>query len=197
MAGISLLTRGIVLTFAVAVIAASSSIAGQAPPDPRARIAAQKEAMTKLAILDGAWRGQATTVTPSGKRAITQTERVGPALDGSIRVIEGRGYEADGTVAFNAFAVISYDPDKKAYSMRSYAQGRSGDFPVTVRDDGFSWEIAAGPMKIQYVATVKNGAWHEAGYRVPASGEPIRFFEMALTRIGDTDWPAGGGVKVK
>jgi len=31
-----------------------------------------------------------------------------------------------------------------------------------------------------------------------ADGQPPRqFFEMNLTRLGDTDWPAGGAVAVK
>ena len=170
---------------------------GQAPPDPRTRIAAQKQAMARLAFLDGAWRGQASSIGPSGKHTLTQTERVGPFLDGAVKVIEGRGYEADGTIGFNAFAIISYDPDKQTYSMRSYAQGRAGDFPLTMTPDGFSWEMSFGSMTIRYSATVKNGTWHEVGDRIPAGGEPVRFFEMTLTRIGDTDWPAAGAVTMK
>ena len=55
-------------------------------------IAAQKEAMASLRAMHGVWRGTATVTTPSGeKRVITQTERIGPFLDGSLKVIEGRG----------------------------------------------------------------------------------------------------------
>ena len=39
-----------------------------------------------------------------------QTERIGPFLDGSVRVIEGRGYAADGAVASTRFGIISFDP---------------------------------------------------------------------------------------
>jgi hypothetical protein len=151
--------------------------------------------MSQLAVMDGAWKGSAWTMLPSGeKHTITQTERVGPFLDGSVKVIEGRGYEDDGSVAFNALAVISYDPATRAYNMRSYAQGQVGDFVITPTADGFQWEIPAGPMTIRYTAVIGDGTWREVGDRISPDREPLRFFEMTLTRVGNTDWPAGGAV---
>ena len=163
-----------------------------APQDYAQTIAAQREAMKRFAFLDGAWRGPASTLLPNGeKHALTQTERVGPLLDGSIRVVEGRGYEPDGKTGFNALGVISYEPAGKVYKMRSYAQGRVGDFVVTPTPDGFSWEIPAGPATIRYTAALRDGEWHEVGDRIVQGQPPMRFFEMTLKRIGDTDWPAG------
>ena len=122
----------------------------QGAPDPAARIAAQKEGMAPLAFMDGVWRGPAATTLPSGeKRVVTQTERIGPFLDGSVKVIEGRAYDSEGKVGFNALGIISFDPDKRAYSMRSYALGHSGDFAIRRTDDGFVWEIPAGPATIR------------------------------------------------
>lgn len=187
--------RNLVLVFVGLLVA--PSVRAQVPPDPGPRIAAQKEAMSKLAAMDGVWRGEAVMAMPSGKHTLTQTERVGPFLDGAVRVMEGRGYESDGRVSFNAFGIVSYDPDKKAYSLRSYTQGRAGDFPLTVTADGFAWEISAGPMTIRYVATIKDGTWHEVGDRIASGSEPVRFFEMTLKRVGDTDWPMGTPVPPK
>jgi len=131
--------------------AAPSIASGQQRPDPAALVSAQREAMNRFAILDGVWRGTAWIMLPSGqKHHLTQTERVGPFLDGSVRVIEGRGYEDDGRVGFNALAIVSFDPQTDTYSMRSYAQGRAGDFVITPTEDGFQWEIPAGPMTIRY-----------------------------------------------
>lgn len=49
----------------------------QGRPDPAALMAAQVEAMKRLAAMDGVWRGPAWTILPSGeKHAIVQTERV-------------------------------------------------------------------------------------------------------------------------
>jgi hypothetical protein len=184
---------------AIAMISAIPAPArAQAQHDPAKAIAAQREAMTPLAFMDGVWRGAAWTILPSGeKHNITQTERIGSFLDGSVKVIEGRGYEADGRVSFNALGIISYDPDKRSYSMRSYAMGHSGDFAIKLTTDGFTWEIPAGPMTIRYAATVKDGKWREVGDRIMAGKEPVRFFEMNLTRVGDSSWPASGAIPPK
>ncbi|MBK8725249.1 MAG: DUF1579 domain-containing protein [Holophagaceae bacterium] len=161
-------------------------------------IPAQQAALAKLAFMDGLWRGTAWTLLPSGeKHTITQTERIGPFLDGSVKVVEGRGYEADGKVAFNAFGTISFNPATGAYTLHSHAMGSVGDFSLTPTATGFVWEIPAGPMILRYTATLQNGTWHEVGDRVLPGKEPVRFFEMNLKRIGDTTWPAAGWVAAK
>lgn len=169
--------------------------AGQAPDDPETLLKPQREAMKPLAFMDGTWRGTAWTISPSGeKHTLIQTERVGSFLGGSVKVVEGKGYEKDGRVAFNAFATIYFDPAKGSYSMHSFAQGRKGEFRFMPKPGGFVWEIPAGPMTIRYTAVIKDGTWHEVGDRIVPGRDPIRFFEMTLKRIGDTDWPAGGAV---
>ena len=180
------------LTFAV-VVALPAPAAAQ-PGDPAAMIAAQRAAMQRLAMMDGVWRGPAWTILPTGRHDITQTERIGPFLDGSVKVIEGRGYDADGRVGFNALGIISYDVERQAYTLHSHAQGRVGDFPLTLTADGYVWEIHAGPMIIRYTAVIQNGAWREVGDRIIPGREPQRFFEMNLRRVGDTDWPAASPV---
>jgi hypothetical protein len=169
------------------------------PETPAALIAAQREGMARLAMMDGVWRGPAWSLQPNGqKHNITQTERIGPFLDGSIKVIEGRGYEADGKVTFNAFASISYNPATRDHLMHSHAQGRVGDFVLKPTADGFVWEIPAGPMTtMRYTATIKDGTWREVGDRIQEGKEPVRFFEMNLKRISDTDWPAAGAISPK
>jgi len=179
-------------------VGVSLTALGQGRPDAATLIAAQREAMVPLTFMDGVWRGPAWVIMPSGeKHTITQTERIGPFLDGSVKVIEGRGYDPDGKVAFNAFATISYNPATRAYTLHSYAQGNVGDFALTPAADGFVWEIPAGPMTIRYTAVVKNGAWREVGDRIMPGKEPVRFFEMNLKRVGDTNWPAAGAISPK
>lgn len=183
----------------IALIAClAEPVSAQQFADTATLLAAQKEAMAKLQTMNGVWRGTATMTTPSGeKRVITQTERIGPFLDGSLKVIEGRGHEPDGRVTFNAFGIVSYNPATRAYSMRSYAQGYAGDFVLKPTAEGYTWEIPAGPATIRYTATIKGDVLHEFGERVVAGSEPIRIFEMTLKRIGDTDWPAAGAVTAK
>ncbi len=167
-----------------------------ARPDQAALIAAQRSSMASLAFMDGAWRGKATTVSPDGgTHVITQTERVGPFLDGSIKVIEGRGYDDDGKVAFNAFGIVSYDPATQAYRFHSYAMGMQGDYSFKPTDGGYVWEIPAGPMTIRYTAMIRDGAWNEIGEQIVPGRPAERFFEMNLRRIGDSDWPEAGALQ--
>lgn len=187
---------------ALALIAAPLALAAPSfaqGPMNEARMTAQREAMKALSMLDGEWRGPEKSLRNDGQwHEMVQAERVGTMLDGTVRVLEGRGYEKDGELSFSAFAVISYDPDTKAYTMRSYSGGRTGDFPIVPTPTGFTWEIQAGPeMKIAYEAIVKDGVWTETGTRIPKSGAPVKFIEFSVKRLGDTAWPAAGAVPFK
>jgi hypothetical protein len=187
-----------VLALAALGITAQTTASGQGMPDPQVLITAQREGMAPLAYMNGVWKGPATITLPSGEvHAITQTERVGPFLDGSLKVIEGRGFESDGRVGFNALGVISYDPGAKTYTMRSYAQGFHGDFVITPTADGYVWEIPAGPTTIRYTAVIKDGKWKEVGDRIAPGRAPVRFFEMNLVRVGESDWPGAGAISPK
>ena len=188
-------SRFAIVVLGVAVVANATCATAQERPDPAALLAAQREAMAAFAFMDGVWRGPATTVRPSGERhAITQTERIGSLLGGTVKVIEGRGYEPDGKTTFNALGIISYSVATKTYSMRSYAMGYSGDFVVQRTSDGFTWDIPAGPVTIRYNAIVKDGTWTEVGDRIVPGEDPVRFFEMQLRRVGDSDWPGAGAI---
>ena len=180
------------------VLAVATMITGGAAwaQTPEAQVhAAQREAMAKLARMQGVWVGRASGVNPDRSRySVTQTERIGPMLDGTILVIEGRGYRDDGSTGFNAFAVISYDPDTQKYEMRAYAQGNGGTFDMTVTDDGYVWEVPAGPGVMRFTADITDTTFHEVGDFVMPGMAPMRSFEMTLTRRGDTDWPAANAV---
>lgn len=189
-------TAGITFLLAIMLCVSLDAVA-QGRPEPAALIAAQREALAKLSYMDGVWRGPAWTILPSGKHAVTQTERIGPFLDGSVKVIEGKSYDAEGKVGFNAFGIISYDPAKSMYTLHSYAQGNVGDFVLTPTQDGYIWEIPAGPTTIRYTAVVKDGKWREFGDRIVPGKDPFRFFEMNLQRVGNTDWPAAGAISPK
>jgi len=179
-------------------IALTLTVWGQRRPDPATVLKAQREGMASFALMDGLWRGPAWTLLPSGeKHTLTQTERVGSFLDGTVKVLEGTGYEADGAVAFNAFGIISYDPATKAYALHSYALGHVGDFALTTTAEGWVWELPVGPMTIRYTATFKDGTWREVGDRIMPGKDPVRIFEMTLKRIGNTNWPAAGAVGLK
>ena len=194
-----LLNTAVMAATAMALsLSLSSTARGQGGSDPAALIEAQRKAMDPLVYMDGVWRGQAWTILESGeKRTVTQTERIGPFLDGSVKVIEGRGYNPDGKIDFNALAILSYSPEKKGYVLHSHAMGRVGEFAFRPTTDGYVWEVPAGPMTIRYTAVIKDGTWREVGDRILPGKEPARFFEMNLKRLGDTDWPAAGAIPPK
>ena len=187
----------IVLVAAALLSAAVLPAQAQMRTDP-AVIAEQKAAIAKLAKLHGEWRGTATITTPGGAIKLVQTERTGPMLDGTALVIEGRGYDEAGKLAFNAFAVISYDAAADQYAMNSWTDGRTGKFPFAVTDTGFEWSIPApNGATIKYVATIADGKWTEVGSYVGAGMPPVEFAKLEVARIGDTDWPAAGFVPAK
>lgn len=193
--------NGRLMLLGAGILSAAISLAVIAPavaqgrPDPVALMAAEKSAIAPLAFMDGEWRGTANTTLPDGsKHSITQTERVGSFLDGSVQMIEGRGYEADGRVSFNALGVIYFDTARKVLRFQAHAMGNSGEYSFVSTADGFVWEIPAGPMTLRYTATIRDGQWHEVGDRVMPGAPDTRFFEMTLNRIGDSTWPAAGAV---
>jgi len=164
-------------------------------PDTAALLARQREAMQPLAAMDGTWRGSLKLFQPGGAvRELVQTERVGPMLDGSIKVIEGRSYGADGRTEFNAFAIVSFDVASARYQFHSHALGHAGDFDFEARPDGFVWRVVMGPVTIRHAAVVKDGRWDEVTERLAEGQPPVKLVELSLRRIGDTDWPAAGAV---
>jgi hypothetical protein len=176
---------------AIVVLALCAS--ASADPKPVKPTAALAPAMAKLAFMRGVWAGPAKGTTLDGKPyTVTQTERMGPMLGGDVVVVEGRGYNPDGSTGFNAFAVVSYDPQAKKYELRSYAMGMAGTFDFELTADGYVWKIPAGPNAvIRYTATVKGDHWREVGEYVAQGKPPVPTFEMNLTKVGDTDWPLG------
>lgn len=180
---------------AAALATLALPVTAQVPPNAATRMQAEREAMARIAYMDGVWRGPAWSLTPSGRREVVQTERIGPLLDGGVKVIEGHGYLPDGSTGFNALGIISFDPGTSAYTLHSYAQGYAGDFPLRITDTGYVWEVPGGPGAIiRYTATIGNGHWREVGERIVGTAAPMQIFEMNLTRLGDTGWPAGGAV---
>jgi hypothetical protein len=184
---------------AISILLLVSSLAAAEPVKPVQPTPALSAAMAKLSYMRGVWRGPAKGAGPDGKPyAVTQTERMGPMLGGDIVVIEGRGYRDDGSTGFNAFGVVSYDPQAKKYEIRSYAQGMAGTFEMKLTADGYTWEIPGGPSAIiRFTATVKDKHWREVGQYIAQGKPPVQTFEMNLTKVGDTEWPLGTPIAPK
>ena len=81
---------------AACLAAAAVPAAAQGPYDPAARIAAQRDGDGAARLSRRRLARPGLELTPQGRREMIQAERIGPFLDGSVRVMEGRGYTADG-----------------------------------------------------------------------------------------------------
>lgn len=179
------------LTLAVVLSAAPAAVSAQSIQP--AGTAEQRAAMEALSWMDGEWVGETTIMTGPGQtRTHPHTERIGPMLGGSIKVIEGRS--PGDNPSFNAFAVVSWDDAADRYMMRSYANGHAGDFPLEANADGFSWTAPAQGGEIRYVTTFRDGEWIETGEFVGQGRPPMKVVELRLRRRGDTRWPAGDPV---
>ncbi len=150
-----------------------------------------------LSFMFGEWSGTAKGVGYDQKPfEITQTERVGPMLNGGVTVIEGRGYSDSSDLVFNAFAIVSYDKRRKIWEIRSYTDGHAGTFPFEPMDNGYVWSTPAGKDAVmRYTAKFEGDTWHQIGEYVPKPGEARVTFEMTLNRIGDTGWPSEDAVR--
>jgi hypothetical protein len=172
------------------------TIAWQAAP-----AAAQEEGgddpLSAFDWMEGRWRGEARFLTENGFETFIQTERSGEMLGGRIRVVEGKGYDANGAVVFNAVGIIA-PTSGGGYEMRSWTLEREGSFPIEVEGGKVSWEFPAGPGAIvRYEAALVDGKWVEVGHRIAEGRPPLEIMRMELSRIGDNDWPAAGAVEAE
>lgn len=156
-----------------------------------------KEPLAPFAWMDGRWRGEARVLTRKGPITITQTERSGEALGGRIRIVEGKGYNPDGSIGFNAIGIIAPSEDG-GFEMRSWTLDATGSFPIMLTDDGYEWQIPAGPgAVVRYSATYDGETWTETGHLIAEGRAPTETFHMAIKRIDHTDWPAAGALGPK
>jgi hypothetical protein len=181
--------------------AQTCALAQTPAPDltPTQMISAQQAAMAKLSGLDGMWRGTGSMIDRPGEtpRHMTQSLRVGPFLDGTVKVIEVRGYLADGSLGFHAFNTISFDAQKGEYVITARAGGRSGNFSFRPTADGYVWIIGSTNRGLQYTGTLKDGNWTEVGEGIAPEHVVVHMSDWNVRKIGNTDWPEAGAVQQK
>ena len=173
--------------FALTLLAAGSASAQTSP---------QNTQMARLDMMRGVWKGEAKGMGPGGQPySVTQTERVGAMNGGDLLVIEGRGYDG-ATLKFNAFGVISWNPQAQVYEFRAYNSGYAITAPLKLDGTTAVWEMPAGPnTSIRFTLDFSTvGVWHETGQYIAAGQPPRPILDMTLKHVGDTDWPAIGAV---
>ncbi len=133
-------------------------------PDP----AATRAAIEQLKFMVGRWRGQAWQQRGAERVQTEMLEVVEPKLEGSVLLVEGRGWiatpGAPDRVVHHALGVVSYDPEARKFTLRSYlATGQSGDFTLTLVEGGVSWARDVPGGRIRNTAHYSPTEWHEIG----------------------------------
>jgi hypothetical protein len=149
--------------FLLAVFGAAGSLPAQTP-DP----AATRAAIEQLRFMVGRWRGQAWQQRGAERVQTEMLEVVEPKLDGSVLLVEGRGWipmpGAPDRVVHHALGVVSYDPVARKFTLRSYlSTGQSGDFTLTLVEGGVSWARDVPGGRIRNTAHYSPTEWHEIG----------------------------------
>lgn len=150
---------------------------------------ASRAAIERLAFMVGRWQGEAWMQRGPERVQTQMTEVVEPKLGGAVLQVEGLGVipaqaGAAARTVHHALAVISFDPQKNAYVLRSYiASGQWGDFTLALVEGGVQWtrEVPGGG-RIRNTAKIGNGEWHEVGEFSRDGATWIQIMEMKLRR---------------
>lgn len=178
---------------ASALLAATPALAqtsGSTPAPSPAAITA----LHRLDFLLGEWEGNGWIRTGPGEPAtFRQHESVRASAGGTVIVIDGSGTSTrasdQGRVVHQAFAVLSFDPQKHGLRMRAYrADGVELDGDPVVSADTLVWGFAVAPgMRVRFtIGKAPDGAWHEVGHLLRDGAPPSQFFETTLRKVATT-----------
>jgi hypothetical protein len=144
-----------------------------------------KAKMKALAFMAGEWAGSGWTTGQDRKmQTFSQTESLQYDLGGTVLIIRGQGRDANGNLAHNAFAVISYNAQTKAYQMNSWLEnGMSTQATVEILGPGkLNWWFKTESGTIRYKLEFVGNTWKESGEFSPDDKAWYPFLEMNLTR---------------
>ncbi len=170
-----------------AITISNGALAQGRPPDTSGP---QKAAMQKLAYMAGDWQGEGWMVMGPGPRETFRgSEKVQSKLFGLALLVEGAFFAPDSAggerPVHTTLGVITWNPTTQKYGFRYWlASGWTGERDLILTDDGWYWEMPAGPgATIRYTMTLEDGAWSEIGERTTDQGKTwTKFFEMNLRK---------------
>jgi len=145
-----------------------------------------RQALKELDFMAGKWAGSGWMFIQGGKRVtFEQTEDIQWKAGKAALAIEGKGH-SEGKVIHDAFAVITYDPQRKAYDFNSVlASGMGGKFAARISaENTFEWTMEVPGRTITYIITLNDkGQWYEKGMVKMGEGQAFQFFEMTLEKV--------------
>ena len=170
---------------ALTLLAGSPSF-GQAPTPPPAQV----EAMKKLAVWVGDWKGSGWVAAgPDQRFDFTIVEKVEWKVGGSVLLVEGRGTKkaekGPEVVVHAALAVVSYDDKAKRYRWQAHdLRGQAFDVTPKLLDGGIEWGFRSEDRSVTVRFTIKfdETRWHEVGEASPDGKTWGKFLEMTLER---------------
>ena len=175
------------------VLSALALLAGrpafsQAPTPP----AAQVEAMKKLDLWVGEWKGSGWASSGRGQRQeFTIVETVRRKVGGSVLLVEGRGTKKadkkEEVVVHEALAVVSYDGKAKRYRWQSHdLRGQALEVEPKLVDGGIEWGFRSeeGGVTVRFTIQFDAKRWHEVGEASTDGKTWNKFLEMTLERQG-------------
>ncbi len=148
-------------------------------------LSAMQVAMKKLSFLVGQWEGSATVMRGPGQNLeLVQTEKIELRNNDTILVIEGTGRDkTTGKIAFEAFGIVSWDNEKREYTIRAYSEGRKVDSVFESDGAGFAWGFDTGPVKIRHVMRLSGeGEWVENSTVKLIDGREVPTVRMRLKK---------------
>jgi hypothetical protein len=149
-------------------------------------VEAQRAAMKKLGFLIGKWSGEARLQRGPGEPLeLVQTEEAQYKLDGLVLMIEGIGRnKADGKMALQALATVSYDDEAGAYRIRAYNDGRYLETALKLAENGkgITWGFTLGDIKTSSVLRIsEKGDWTEVTEITIGSQPTRKLMELSVS----------------
>jgi hypothetical protein len=145
-----------------------------------------KSAMDKLAVLEGEWQGSGWIQQQGPRLEFTQHEKVERKLNGTLLLIEGKGFEND-SLAFNAMAMASFDEKANRYRFNSFLyDGKYTQAEGWFDEAGiFHWQFGVpGGGTVRYSITATEHKWLEKGAYQPKDVDQwYPFMQMELTKL--------------
>jgi len=141
--------------------------------------------MGKLEFLVGKWSGEARLLRGPDKWVdLHQSEEAQYKLDGLILIIEGVGRaKTDGQTVLQAFAIISYDDESRAYQMRAFNDGRFLETNVKLLEEamGMTWGFTLGEIRTHSVLRInESNEWTELAEIEIGSQPPRKLWELTV-----------------
>lgn len=164
------------------------ALAGAIPASAQSfspNLAPMRMAMQKLNFLVGKWEGTATVMRGPGQSLeLVQSEKIEFRNGGTVLVIEGSGRDkATGKIVFEALGIVSWDEEKREYTIRVYNDGRKVDSIFESDGAGYAWGIDAGMVKIRHVMQIsEEGEWVENSTAKLPDGREVPSVRMRLKK---------------